>query len=661
MSLLLLLASVALLGAQPGPQLGNHPAVYDPSGALLPWTSWPDALEREVNWYLRCPVENGYPRFITMTFMDGSYQPITSTPNRRSFIPAMQNGMGIISYLKYFTWTGGRDQRLLGIARAMGDYLVKESLTPDSGKYPRFTRSTGWRDQIPQRPGSGSQADQPFEIEPDKGGIAGHALALLYARTKDRRYLDQALHNARVLAANMREGDALHSPWPFRVDYRTGEARGEVSGNMSFILRLFDQLIAGGYSEFHVPRNKLWSWIRQFQIPNLAKDGLLWVQFFEDHAEPDNRTAWAPLNLARYLIERKDALDPDWKADAQSLIEFVNRRFITVRNGVAVCGEQDYDKNPWGGILSTYGAVLAMYSSATGSFEYKLAARQALNYSLYQTDADGCPSDGAYRVARGGWQEDAHTDRLHNFMDAIAAFPGWGRAEPRRIAVIAHRGEHLHHPENTIAAFQAAYETGADFFEADVRTTADGQLVLMHDAAVDRTTNGKGQVAHMTFDEIRKLDAGGSRVPTFDEALAFARGRIGVYVDGKAVSAADSVAAIERHGMRDHVVIYGGAGYLKQIAALRPNLRVMPEADNPAALQSLLKTLPLKVVAFDARDFNPETTAVAIQAKIEIFVDRLGPADNPAFWQDAIDRGATGIQTDHPAELVAYLKSKGYR
>ncbi|MCZ2151197.1 MAG: hypothetical protein LC126_25920 [Bryobacterales bacterium] len=91
MSLLLLLASVALLGAQPGPQLGNHPAVYDAGGALLPWTSWPDALAREVNWYLRCPVENGYPRFIAMTFMDGSYQPITSTPNRRGFIPAMQN------------------------------------------------------------------------------------------------------------------------------------------------------------------------------------------------------------------------------------------------------------------------------------------------------------------------------------------------------------------------------------------------------------------------------------------------------------------------------------------------------------------------------------------------------------------------------------------
>jgi len=46
---------------------------------------------------------------------------------------------------------------------------------------------------------------------------------------------------------------------------------------------------------------------------------------------------------------------------------------------------------------------------------------------------------------------------------------------------------------------------------------------------------------------------------------------------------------------------------------------------------------------------------------LDIYVDRLGAADNQSSWQDAVDRGATGIQTDHPAELVAYLKAKGYR
>jgi glycerophosphoryl diester phosphodiesterase len=77
-----------------------------------------------------------------------------------------------------------------------------------------------------------------------------------------------------------------------------------------------------------------------------------------------------------------------------------------------------------------------------------------------------------------------------------------------KIKVIAHRGEHLHHPENTMPAFQAAIDAGADYFELDVRTTSDGKFVIMHDNTLDRTTNGTGEVHKHTFDEIRALDAG---------------------------------------------------------------------------------------------------------------------------------------------------------
>src|SRR5512142_3343083 len=71
-------------------------------------------------------------------------------------------------------------------------------------------------------------------------------------------------------------------------------------------------------------------------------------------------------------------------------------------------------------------------------------------------------------------------------------------AQSRKIVVISHRGEHLHHPENTLPAFQEAIRVGADFFELDVQTTADGKLVLSHDAKVDRRTNGQGEISKMT-------------------------------------------------------------------------------------------------------------------------------------------------------------------
>ena len=405
--------------------IGNHPAVYDDHGILQPWTSWSDALEREVNWYLKCPWTNGYPRFVVMTFMDGSYHPRQDRPDS---IPAMQNGMGIISYLKYYAWSGRKNPRLLDIARSMGDFLVKENLTPDAGKYPRFPRSTGHRFCFPEPPDCGSQADQPYEIEPDKGGIAGCALVLLCEETKDERYLRQALETARVLVANMRDGTNMKSPWPFRVDYRTGAPRGDVGSNQSFTLRLFDKLIELGYVEFKAPREKLWAWIKKVQIPNAAGDGLLWVQFFEDYAMTTNRNSWAPLNLARYLCEKKETLDRDWQKDARTLIDFVNGRFTSIKSGVLVCGEQDDDLNPWGGAVSTYGAVLAVYSKATGSSEFKSAAWQVMNYALYSIDDDGCPSEAVWKGRRrGGWQEDAHTDKLHNFVDAMNSFPEWAK------------------------------------------------------------------------------------------------------------------------------------------------------------------------------------------------------------------------------------------
>jgi glycerophosphoryl diester phosphodiesterase len=236
-----------------------------------------------------------------------------------------------------------------------------------------------------------------------------------------------------------------------------------------------------------------------------------------------------------------------------------------------------------------------------------------------------------------------------------------------QIAVISHRGEHLAHPENTLPAFEAAIEAGADFFELDVRTTSDGRLVLMHDGTVNRTTDGKGKVRELTVDQIRALDAGakfdpkftGTKVPTFEEGLNLAHGKIGVYVDCKELLPADLVAALKKSDMLKNVVIYGDPGFLKDVLALEPSLLAMPEAGNAARLEKLVSNLNLRVAAFDKGDFNDDVIAMAKRLKIKIYVDRLWDADKPEFWQNAVDRGADGIQTDHPAALVEYLRSRG--
>ena len=249
------------------------------------------------------------------------------------------------------------------------------------------------------------------------------------------------------------------------------------------------------------------------------------------------------------------------------------------------------------------------------------------------------------------------------FLAALA--PG----QTRHIVAISHRGEHLHHPENTMPAFEEAIRVGADFIEVDVQTTSDGKLVLSHDGTVDRCTNGKGKVSEMTFDQIESLDAGvktgpdfaGTKIPTFDQVLDLARGKIGIYVDVKNASAKDLVTHIDGHGMSDHVVIYCRLNLAKELQELNPRLKVMPESSTVEHSKLLIEQLHPKVIAFGAGDFKPEIIAVVKQAKAEIYVDRMGATDAPEGWQSAIDDGADGIQTDRPGPLVEYLKQKGYK
>jgi glycerophosphoryl diester phosphodiesterase len=255
-------------------------------------------------------------------------------------------------------------------------------------------------------------------------------------------------------------------------------------------------------------------------------------------------------------------------------------------------------------------------------------------------------------------------------MRAILAFVlGVSAMAQHRVVAIAHRGEHLQRPENTMPAFEEAIRVGADFIEVDVQTTADGHLVIMHDATLDRTTNGHGRVDAMTLAQVQSLDAGAkksagyaaTKVPAFDQVLDLARGKIGVYVDVKNAAAADLVAHIERHQMSEHVVIYCRPELCGQIAAANAKLKVMPEAQSVAHAGELIGMLHPAVLAFDARDFTGEVIAAAKRGRAEIYVDRMGATDNPEGWQAAIDAGADGIQTDRPGPLVEYLRAKGYR
>ena len=110
-----------------------------------------------------------------------------------------------------------------------------------------------------------------------------------------------------------------------------------------------------------------------------------------------------------------------------------------------------------------------------------------------------------------------------------------------RVEVVCHRGANAVAPENTWAAARQCVEWGADYIEVDVRTSRDGVFYVLHDAAVDRTTNGTGRLRDLTSDEIDRLDAGawfhprfsGERIPRLEPFLERVRGKAKVFFDVK--------------------------------------------------------------------------------------------------------------------------------
>ncbi len=94
----------------------------------------------------------------------------------------------------------------------------------------------------------------------------------------------------------------------------------------------------------------------------------------------------------------------------------------------------------------------------------------------------------------------------------------------RRTICFAHRGASGRSPENTLLAFRYAFELGADAIECDVQLCADGVPVIIHDATVDRTTNGTGEVSRLSLDALQRLDAGaGEHIPELQEVLDLCR------------------------------------------------------------------------------------------------------------------------------------------
>ena len=234
-----------------------------------------------------------------------------------------------------------------------------------------------------------------------------------------------------------------------------------------------------------------------------------------------------------------------------------------------------------------------------------------------------------------------------------------------RWMIIAHRGEHRSHPENTLDAIEGAIRAGADLVEMDVRRSSDGRYLLMHDATVDRMTDGQGRVSEKTWAELSALKVADkartngvpSRIPSLQEALEACRGRIQVYLDFKAGEPAEVVRILKQSGMESRVWVYDHPGRAGRWREALPGVRLIlsPPAealrDEEALRQFVSQYRPEVVDQAPSREFVGWCRDLGVR----VWVDIQRPDERPGYWERFLGLGVDGVQTDHPAGLKAWL------
>jgi glycerophosphoryl diester phosphodiesterase len=229
------------------------------------------------------------------------------------------------------------------------------------------------------------------------------------------------------------------------------------------------------------------------------------------------------------------------------------------------------------------------------------------------------------------------------------------------LQISAHRGNASSAPENTLAAFKNALQVGTDFIEMDVRTTNDGVLMIMHDANLERTTNGNGAFKLYDAKYLKTLSAGkgysdsfeNEKIPTLEETCqlisdwnASHQHKTHLYIDAKDVEPQPLVAILKKYGLDENAVYYGSDDFLWRLTSVFQGAKLLPALKNKTDIMA--KFNKLKPYAFDASwlSLTKEMVDEIHRLGVIVFTDLLGPLDTEINYIKASEMGVDLIQTD---------------
>ncbi len=212
--------------------------------------------------------------------------------------------------------------------------------------------------------------------------------------------------------------------------------------------------------------------------------------------------------------------------------------------------------------------------------------------------------------------------------------------------LIGHRGASGYEPENTIRSFRRAFQDGANAIELDLRITADGHIVVIHDRTVDRTTNGEGRVDELSLQTFNSLDAGhGEHIATFEEVISLARGSRGtIFAEIKVQGIEEQLLSIVHENDAEDMVVFFG---------LQSSL---PPSSSIRKIHGLDPSIPCTYPGNFRVGVDPLTKENIMKLHDQCLVLIHGDIDDESQMSRLIDLGLDGIITNHPMRLARVVR-----
>lgn len=226
--------------------------------------------------------------------------------------------------------------------------------------------------------------------------------------------------------------------------------------------------------------------------------------------------------------------------------------------------------------------------------------------------------------------------------------------------IIGHRGAMGHAPENTLASIIKALELKVDAIELDVHLCKTGELVVIHDNDLSKTTNGSGKVSETSLEEIKKLDAGeGEKVPTLKEVLDLVAQKAALNLELKGVQTLPAVVNLLKECLKnkwqptDFIVSSFNHHLLQKFHKLMPNIKIAALISSlPLGYASFAKKIPAKAINISLNLVTPEFVKDSHQREVEVYLWTVNSIED---FNLAKSLKVDGIFTDYPDRFLNIL------